>query len=264
MNLKESAPEWFMELQDMITAGVESFESTKMVEKENKREGWHQRHRTIYGDTFEKAVIAYSCVSGEFKEEFAKEIPGTENNKEYWASGISVIFHPMNPHVPAMHMNTRYIITGKEWFGGGFDFTPCLPDAEYETWYHNKVKELCDAHDESYYEDFRKKCDEYFFLPHRNETRGIGGIFYEYFSPQEMSFDFHKAVGKGFFDTAMETFEKFHTKEYTDADKAAQQIKRGRYVEFNLLNDRGTRFGLKTGGDTEAILASLPPTADWR
>ena len=170
----------------------------------------------------------------------------------------------MNPWVPAMHFNTRYLKTStKEWFGGGMDVTPCIVDDAYKANYHKDLKSMCDEYDTTYYDKFSKACDEYFYLPHRKETRGIGGIFFEYHDPSTMHFDYVKAVGVHFNNLIKRTVSTYKDTKYTEDDRQQLYYKRGRYVEFNLLYDRGTRFGLKTGGDVDAILMSLPPKVEW-
>lgn len=257
---------WFKTLQNNICDTVDDLEWDSYYNMEEHqspaKEGWTQMHKTIRGDVVEKGTVNYSKINSTFDPKFASEIPGTEENNDYQATGISVVLHPKNPHVPAMHFNTRYIKTStKEWFGGGMDITPCLPfDTES---YHDVLKKMCDQHDKTYYPQFKKQCDEYFFIPHRNEMRGVGGIFFEYHDPKDMSFDFIKDVGNTFNKLVRDTFHELNDVSYGKDDKLAQEVKRGRYVEFNLLYDRGTRFGFKTGGNMEAILMTLPPTVRW-
>ena len=256
--------DWFKQLQDNIVATVESLDSEMQTRTAPTREGWVQSHKTIKSTVFEKGTVNFSEVKGEFDPKFAKEIPGTEENNNYYATGTSVILHPMNPHVPAMHFNTRYLKTStKEWFGGGMDVTPCIADDMYKQNYHTGLKEMCDEFDTTYYDKFSKACDEYFYLPHRKETRGIGGIFFEYHDPSTMQFEYVKAVGKHFNKLIQTTVSENKDTKYTEEQRQLLYYKRGRYVEFNLLYDRGTRFGLKTGGDVEAILMSLPPKVEW-
>ena len=264
MNIAQ-ASNWFKELQEEVCKDIEKLEGKQMtVPKSSSREGWYQQHKVMYGKILEKGTVNFSHVTGEFKEEFAKQIPGTKRSRKYEATGISIVLHFTNPKVPAMHFNTRMIQTGITWYGGGFDITPCLPLEGYKNWYHIRCKEVCDKHDPTYYEKFSKACDEYFFLPHRNETRGIGGLFFEYNDPDHMSFDFVKDVGKKFIEIMNQTIKWYSQDRYNDDDKEAQLVKRGRYVEFNLMYDRGTKFGLQTGGNMDAILMSLPPEAKWK
>jgi len=203
-------------------------------------------------------------VIGKFPKEFAKKIPGTKNNTNFWASGISVVFHPKNPKIPTMHFNTRFICTQKNWFGGGIDVTPCLVDNKEKKYFHNELKKTCNLHDKKYYAKYKKWCDEYFYLPHRGEPRGIGGIFFDYkMDNWEKDFYFIKDVGITFAYLVKKIMEKKMFLKWTQKEKEIQLVKRGRYVEFNLLYDRGTQFGLNTGGNAEAILMSLPPAATW-
>lgn len=255
--------DWFKELQNDICNTIESIDGKMKTHEAPAKEGWTQLHKTIRGKVFEKGTVNFSSIDGEFDKEFAHKIPGTDENNLFKATGISVVLHPMNPHMPAMHFNTRYLKTStKEWFGGGMDITPCM-DFDKEG-YHDTLKDMCDKHDKSYYPEFSKACDEYFFLPHRNETRGVGGIFFEYNDPSDMSFDFVKDVGRTF-NQMIDTFSWLYSATpYKDVDRETLEIKRGRYVEFNLLYDRGTRFGFKTGGNMDAILMSLPPSVRWK
>ena len=258
------ARKWFKELQEEICNHIQKLDRPMVTHNSPTKSGWYQEHRVIYGDIFEKGTVNFSDVSGEFKEEFAKQIPGTENSHKYLATGISVVLHFVNPKVPAMHFNTRMLETGIQWYGGGFDVTPCLPNDGYKNWYHLQCKEVCDKHDPIYYEKFSKACNEYFYLPHRKETRGIGGLFFEYYDPKDMSFDFVKDAGRKFIEIMNQTVKWYSEDRYTEEDKEAQLIKRGRYVEFNLMYDRGTKFGLQTGGNMDAILMSLPPEVKWK
>jgi coproporphyrinogen III oxidase len=217
------------------------------------------------GKVFEKVGVNVSTVFGKFDSKFAKEIPGTENNNSFWASGISVVAHMASPHVPAVHMNTRMIITQQLWFGGGADLTPMHPDNENTNLFHQSLKEVCDKYDPQYYSKFKQECDKYFFLPHRDEPRGIGGIFFDNLNSNswQRDFTFTQDVGKAFLSVYPNIVRKNYNKSWTEQEKEAQLIKRGRYVEFNLLYDRGTRFGILTGGNTEAVLMSMPPQVKW-
>jgi coproporphyrinogen III oxidase len=256
------ASQWFKNLQNEICETIENLDCDMISHTGSNKPGWIQEHRTIYGDVFEKGTVNFSKIVSEFDPKFAKEIPGTEEHNGYSATGISVVLHPWNPHAPAMHFNTRYMKTStKEWFGGGMDITPCMPFDKDS--YHKKLKNICDYYNPDYYSKFSKACDEYFYLPHREETRGVGGIFFEYYDPNEMNFDFVKDLGKTFNDLIKSIVTPTLDKDYTQSERDTLQIKRGRYVEFNLLYDRGTRFGFKTGGNMDAILMSLPPTVRW-
>lgn len=221
------------------------------------------------GSVFEKAGVNISTVYGSLSPQFAHEIPGTETSSQFWASGISLVIHPLNPFVPAVHMNTRHIITTKSWFGGGADLTPTFEYPEDTHHFHETFQKACDAHDPDYYPRFKKWCDDYFYLPHRKEPRGIGGIFYDYLNTGptvpdfEKDFAFTRAVGEAFLEIYPALVRRHMEKVWTQEDKNKQLHKRGRYIEFNLLYDRGTRFGLKTGGNIDAILMSLPPLASW-
>ncbi len=220
------------------------------------------------GRVFEKVGVNISTVHGEFSESFRKEIPGAAEDPRFWASGISLVAHMASPLVPAVHMNTRMIVVGdnaKLWFGGGADLTPALPDAKDTADFHAALKAACDRFDAGYYATFKKGCDEYFFIKHRNETRGVGGIFYDQLNSGEWEkdFAFTQEVGEAFLQIYPVLVKRHMDKKWTPEQKRAQLIKRGRYAEFNLLYDRGTRFGLMTGGNPEAILMSLPPEAVW-
>ena len=275
---KKEATRWFVHLRDEICKSFEIIENTSSKDnnisfqrKEWERDGGGGGVISIMkGNVFEKVGVNISSVYGEFSEEFRGQIPGAEKDGKFWASGISVVSHMFNPYVPAAHMNTRFLITGegknqKMWFGGGGDLTPIFEDIESKELFHKSFKDACNKYHHSYYPQFKKWCDEYFYLPHRDEARGVGGIFFDYFYNDnwDEDFAFIKDVGKAFLSSYSQIIKnRFQTK-FNAQDRKAQLIKRGRYVEFNLLYDRGTIFGLKTGGNTEAVLMSLPPNVSW-
>jgi len=262
---------WFKLLQDDICDDLEKLEKNKIKFKSKiwhrnkiKDEGGGEFRILKNGKIFEKVGVNFSEVYGKFPNEIKKNIPGTNKNKKFWASGISVVMHMNNPHIPAIHFNTRFIYTSHGWFGGGMDVTPCIKDLKEKKLLHNELKKMCDRHNKNYYKKYKKWCDKYFYLPHRKETRGIGGIFFDYKKDNwEKDFRFIRDLGVTFKMIFNSIINKKYKKKWTTKEKGLQYIKRGRYVEINLLNDRGTKFGLQTGGNTEAILMSLPPIAKW-
>lgn len=277
MDKRNITSEWFKDLRDEIcqkceeverefASGNESISPGKFERKKWNREGGGGGEMSIMkGSVFEKIGVNISTVYGEFTEMMQKEIPGAAENPKFFATGISLVAHMKSPLVPAMHFNTRYIETTKSWFGGGGDMTPTFPEDDETALFHKYFKDACDKHDPEYYPKYKKWCDEYFFLKHRNEPRGVGGIFYDYLDSGnfENDFAFTKDVGTAMSKIIPDIVRRKMNLEYSDEQKETQLFKRGRYVEFNLLYDRGTKFGLMTGGNTEAILMSLPPEVKW-
>ena len=263
---QKDAKEWFLTLRNNLVDSLEKIENKKFLFKNWDHAGsGGGTMGALKGDIVEKGGVNISTVSGKFSDEMRSRIPGTEQSAEYWATGISVVIHPFSPLIPSMHFNSRYLKTSKSWFGGGMDITPATPFDEETTHFHSRLKSVCDIHDSTYYEKHKKWCDDYFFLKHRNEARGVGGVFFDYINTENFKNDFSytQAIGKYFSNYVQYIFDKYSKSEWTDKQKKLQMIKRGRYVEFNLLYDRGTKFGLETGGNTEAILMSMPPITSW-
>lgn len=275
---KARASAWFESLRDRIVEACEALENeltgplAERTTGQFVRESWSRGSdggggvmSLMRGRVFEKIGVNVSTVHGNFSPEFAREIPGAADDPRFWASGISLVAHPLNPHVPGVHLNTRYIVTKRAWFGGGTDLTPMLAGEEDAATFHAALKRACERHHPDYYARFSKWCDEYFHLPHRGEPRGAGGIFFDDLSTGdwERDFAFVREVGIAFLDAYPQIVRKHMNTAWTAAERELQLVRRGRYVEFNLLYDRGTRFGLKTGGNVEAILMSLPPEARW-
>ncbi|HXV73727.1 MAG TPA: oxygen-dependent coproporphyrinogen oxidase [Sphingomonadales bacterium] len=279
---KETAVRWFEALRDEICASYEELEREYAGPLQKRPAGTFERKAwkrtdlgvsdggggvasTLKGRLFEKTGVNVSAVSGVLPKEFAAAIPGADKDPRFWAAGISLVAHPWSPHVPAVHFNTRFIVTTKAWFGGGGDMTPALPVAEDTAAFHGAFKAACDKHDSAYHPRFKKWCDEYFFIPHRGEPRGVGGIFFDNLDSGnwDRDFAFVQDVGRAFHDAVPVIYRRRMNLPWSAAEREALLVKRGRYAEFNLIYDRGTLFGLKTGGNIEAILMSLPPEAKW-
>jgi coproporphyrinogen III oxidase len=275
---KSRAAAWFAALRDRICAAFEALEDAyagsdagEIAPGRFVRTPWQRpgggggTMALMHGRVFEKVGVNVSVVEGEFSSEFRREIAGTEDDPQFWASGISLVAHLRSPLVPAVHLNTRHIVTRKAWFGGGADLTPIYPDPGAADAFHAALAAPCDDYDRECYAKFKKWCDEYFFLPHRGEPRGAGGIFFDDLDSGDWrrDFAFVQAVGEAFLAVYPAIVQQRMNRTWTAEQRRQQLIRRGRYVEFNLLYDRGTRFGLRTGGNVEAILMSLPPQAAW-
>ena len=275
---KKIADNWFKSLQNKIIyqfqileneTGKKSGKKIKIFikrkwEKKNKKEGGGISYILSGGELFDKVGVNQSTVTGQFEKNFRSKIFGAEKNGKYWASGISVVAHMKNPKIPAFHFNTRFIVTSKEWFGGGMDATPSFKDAKEKIIIHQKLKKICLSNRKNY-NKYKKWCDNYFYLPHRKETRGIGGVFFDYETKNwEKNFKFVQDLGLGFIDITKKIIMRKKKLMWNEKNKEQQLYKRGRYVEFNLLYDRGTKFGLNSGGNTDSILMSLPPQAKWK
>ncbi|MGQ9371870.1 oxygen-dependent coproporphyrinogen oxidase [Azospirillum sp. ST 5-10] len=280
---KARAAAWFAELRDRICAAFEALEDeladgphAALPAGRFERKAWQRPDHggaeggggtmaIMRGRVFEKVGVNISVVHGTFSPEFRASIPGAAGDGRFWAAGISLVAHMRSPLVPATHMNTRHIATTQAWFGGGADLTPTFPDEADTQTFHGALKAACDRHDPGYYPKYKEWCDRYFFLPHRDETRGVGGIFYDNLDSGdwEADFAFTRDVGLAFLEAYPAIVRRHMHEAWTPEQREALLVKRGRYVEFNLLHDRGTVFGLKTGGNTEAILMSLPPEVKW-
>jgi coproporphyrinogen III oxidase len=270
-----AARTWFESLRDQICAEFEAIEREAGSEARFDYLAWDRPDPSgadggggvrgvMKGKVFEKVGVNVSTVGGAFEGEFAKTIHGADEDPRFFATGISLVAHMANPHVPAVHMNTRFLVTTKRWFGGGADLNPPLPYDEDTADFHATLKAACDAHDPAHYPRFKQWADDYFYIPHRKVHRGVGGIFYDHLEGDwDASFAFTQAVGRAFLDAFPRIVRRRMDTPSSDADRARQLEWRGRYAEFNLVYDRGTLFGLRTGGNIDAILMSLPPLATW-
>lgn len=253
----------FQKIEDDMSKRSKKFKSNFWTKK-NNTEGGGKSLILENGNVFDKVGVNKSTVSGIFKKEFRNKILGAKKNGKYWASGVSVVAHMKNPKIPALHFNTRFIVTEKSWFGGGIDATPAIKDTNETKVFHKKLEMVCKVNNMNY-KKYKRWCDRYFYLPHRNEPRGIGGIFFDYEMNNWLkNFKFVREVGLTFIDISSKIISKKIKQNWTKKDKEKQLLKRGRYVEFNLLYDRGTKFGLNSGGNVNSILMSLPPEAKWK
>jgi coproporphyrinogen III oxidase len=269
---KEQISTYFQELQDSICKALEKVDGLAKFHEDNwQREGGGGgRSRVIqHGKVIEKGGVMFSTVWGDLHEKMLASMGLTEK-VDFFATGVSIVLHPENPRVPIIHMNVRYfeMSNGTFWFGGGIDLTPHYVVEEDAVWFHQYLKNACDKHNEAYYPKFKTWADDYFFNTHRNETRGIGGIFFDYQKTdetrnKEQLFDFVKEIGESFAPIYTHFIKKNKNLPFTEKEKTFQMLRRGRYVEFNLVHDRGTKFGLETNGRTESILMSMPPVANW-
>jgi coproporphyrinogen III oxidase len=280
---RDLAKQWFEDLQRRICAALEALEAEAPAELYPDPPGrfdmrpWTRETGVgggigghLRGRLFEKAGVHTSAATARFSPEMAATMPGADKDPTYVSASISLIVHPLSPRVPTVHMNTRFLSTAESWFGGGADLTPMLddqrrPDAPDAVLFHAAMRAACDAHDPAWHAKYKAWCDEYFFLPHRNETRGVGGIFYDRHNSGdfETDFAFTRAVGEAFLEVYPKIVRRRMREPWTEADRQQQLVRRGRYVEFNLLYDRGTMFGLKAGGNIETILSSMPPMVAW-
>lgn len=274
---QQTARTWFESLRDRICAEFEAIEREADGDACFEYTAWNREapgltpgeggggvRGVMKGKVFEKVGVNVSTVAGSFSPEFARSVHGAEENPQFFATGISLVAHMANPHVPAVHMNTRYLVTTKSWFGGGADLNPPLPREEDTADFHAVLKAACDAHDPEYYPRFKAWADDYFFIPHRGVHRGVGGIFYDHLEGDfEANLAFTRSVGEAFLAAFAPIVRRRMHESWTREDYARMLEWRGRYAEFNLVHDRGTLFGLKTGGNIDAILMSLPPMATW-
>ncbi|HEY4545301.1 MAG TPA: oxygen-dependent coproporphyrinogen oxidase [Pedomonas sp.] len=280
---KQRAAQWFETLRNQICAAFEAIEDEQttgpcsdLPAGRFERKSWQRTDHSgapggggtmsvMKGRVFEKVGVNISTVEGSFSPEFAKQINGAAEDPRFFATGISLVAHMRSPLVPAVHMNTRFLVTTKWWFGGGADLNPPFPNEADTADFHGAFKSACDKHDPAYYPRFKDWCDEYFYIPHRNRARGVGGIFYDHHNTGDWDedFSFTQDVGKAFLDIYPQLVRRHVKEEWTPEQREEQLRYRGYYAEFNLVYDRGTTFGLKTGGNVEAILMSLPPEAKW-